>query len=247
MTARIHDYRDGPTTLEGYLAWDDHRAGPRPGVLVFHEWMGVADHERTAADRLAALGYIALAADIYGKGERPANGTEAAQYAGRYRQGDRAVMRQRARAALRALTAEPLCNGRVAAIGFCFGGTVALELARDGAPLRGVVTFHGGLNTERPAAAGTLTAKVLALHGADDPFVPATEVARFQEEMRAARADWQFVQFSDAVHSFTNPGAGDDPTKGSAYNERAAQRSWQMMAAFLTEVLGPSAGPTRSG
>ncbi|MHB1567286.1 MAG: dienelactone hydrolase family protein [Acidiferrobacter sp.] len=245
MTAQIHHYRDGTTPLEGYLAWDEDRAGPRPGVLVFHEWMGVADHERAAAEALAALGYIALAADIYGQGARPANAAEAAQYAGRYRQGDRALMRQRARAALLALTAQPLCTGQVAAIGFCFGGTVALELARDGAPLVGVVTFHGGLNTERPATAGTIKAKILALHGADDPLVPAAEVAHFQDEMRAARTDWQFVQFSDAVHSFTNPGAGHDPSQGFAYNERAAKRSWQMMTAFFAEILGPSPSPSR--
>ncbi len=238
MTGTAYTYQDGSTALEGYLAVDSSKPAKRPGVLVFHEWMGVADHEKAASDGLARAGYIALAGDIFGKGNRPSTMQEAAENANRYRAGDRALMRQRAVAAMKALSAHPLCDGsRIAAIGFCFGGTVALELARSGADLRGVVTFHAGLGTERPAAAGTLKARILALHGAEDPFVPAAEVAAFQTEMRKAQADWQFVQFSDAVHSFSNPGAGNEPGKGFAYNERAARRSWAMMLGFFGEIF----------
>ncbi len=238
MTGSAYMYQDDSMGLEGYLAVDQSKPQKRPGVLVFHEWMGVADHEKTACDGLARAGYIALAGDIFGKGNRPATMQEAADTANRYRAGDRALMRQRAAAALKALSSHPLCDpNRIAAMGFCFGGTVALELARSGADLKGVVTFHAGLNTERPAAAGVLKARILALHGAEDPFVPAAEVAAFLAEMRQARADWQFVQFSDAVHSFTNPGAGNEPEKGFAYSERAARRSWAMMLGFFGEIF----------
>ncbi len=238
MTGQAYEYQDGSTTLEGYLATDASGKAKRPGVLVFHEWMGVSDHEKTACDDLAKAGYIALAADIFGKGDRPRNPDEAAQYAGRYRAGDRSLMRQRAAAALAALRAHPQCQtDKIAAIGFCFGGTTALELARAGADLKGVVTFHANLHTERPATAGTLKAKVLALHGAEDPFVPQAEVSGFLAEMRAAHADWQFVQYCDAVHSFTNPAAGNEPHKGFAYNKRAAQRAWAAMREFFKELF----------
>ncbi len=238
MAGSAFEYKDGSTILEGFLAVDQSNQKKRPGVLVFHEWMGVADHEKAACNDLAKAGYIALAGDIFGKGKRPTSMEEAAQTANHYRGGDRTLMRQRASAALSALRAHPLCEGsKIAAIGFCFGGTVALELARSGADIRGVVTFHGGLNTQTPAAAGKLKAKILALHGAEDPFVPAPEVAAFQDEMRKAGADWQFVQYSGAVHSFTNPGAGNQPEKGFAYNAVAAQRSWQAMLAFFSEIF----------
>ncbi|MDA8390552.1 MAG: dienelactone hydrolase family protein [Gammaproteobacteria bacterium] len=237
MTGSALEYKDGTTVLEGYLAVDQSSQKKRPGVLVFHEWMGVADHEKAACDDLAKAGYIALAGDIFGKGKRPASMEEAAQNANHYRAGDRALMRQRTAAALTALRAQPLCDGRVAAIGFCFGGTCALELARSGADIKGVVTFHGGLNTQTPAAANTLKAKILALHGAEDPFVPAAEVTAFQDEMRKAKADWQFMQYSGAVHSFTNPGAGNQPEKGFAYNATAAKRSWQAMLGFFAEIF----------
>ncbi len=237
MTGSAFEYKDGTTLLEGYLAVEKSTQKKRPGVLVFHEWMGVADHEKAACDDLAKAGYIALAADVFGKGKRPSSMEEAAANANHYRGGDRALMRQRAAAALTALRAQPLCDGRVAAIGFCFGGTCALELARAGADIKGVVTFHGGLNTQTPAMANTLKAKILALHGAEDPFVPPAEVAAFQDEMRKAHADWQFVQYSGAVHSFTNPGAGNQPEKGFAYNATAAKRSWQAMLSFFAEIF----------
>ena len=231
-------YRHEGTDLDGHLAWDNTRRDRRPGVLVVHEWMGIGAHERQACERLARAGYLALAADIFGRGRAPRTVEEAQENAGRYRGGDRGLLRARARAGLDALRAHPLCDpARVVALGFCFGGTTVLELARDGADLRAVASFHGGLDTPRPARPGDLRARVLALHGADDPFVTAEHVHAFEDEMRQAKADWVFVAYGGTVHSFTNAGAGNDPAKGFAYNARSAERAWQAMEAFFTEAL----------
>jgi dienelactone hydrolase len=234
----VLSYRHESTDLDGHLAWDTARSGRRPGVLVVHEWMGIGDHERKACARLAQAGYLALAADIFGRGRAPQNVEEAQENAGRYRSGDRSLLRARARAGLDALRAHPLCDPkRVAALGFCFGGTTVLELARDGADLRAVASFHGGLDTPRPAQGGEIRARVLALHGADDPFVPADHVRAFEEEMRRAGVDWVFVAYGGTVHSFTNEAAGNDPSKGFAYNAKSARRAWKAMEDFFTEAL----------
>lgn len=231
------EYRQGNTILEGYLARDPAATGPRPAVLVVHDWMGVGPNVKRRADQLAAMGYVALAADIYGKGVRPKDAKEAAALAGKYRSGDRALLRGRVLAALDALRAVPGVDaGRIAAIGYCFGGTTVLELARAGADVRGVVSFHGGLGTERPDAS-KVKAKVLALHGADDPFVPPAEVAAFEDEMRKGGVDWQLVVYSGAVHSFTIPDAGSDNSKGAAYNAVADRRSFQAMRDFFDELF----------
>lgn len=233
------EYRDGETALQGYLAWDDAVAGPRPGVLVAHAWMGLGDYERRRARELAALGYAAFALDVYGKGVRPQNAEEAAKLSGVYK-ADRDLMRRRARAGLDELARQDICAGQpLAAIGYCFGGTVALELARSGAALAGVVGFHGGLATPTPEDARQIKARILVLHGADDPWVPPAEVQAFQDEMRTAGVDWQFVTYGSAVHAFTDPAAGNDPSKGAAYNAAADRRSWQAMQSFLREVLRP--------
>lgn len=230
-------YRHGEVELEGYLAFDSATEGKRPGVLVIHEWWGLNDFARESADQLAQMGMVALAADMYGKGIRTTDPARAGELSGIYK-GNRQLMRDRVLAGLQALKAHPLVDPeRMAVIGYCFGGTVALEAARSGAPLRGVVSFHGSLSTPMPAKAETLKAAVLVLHGADDPLVPREEVIAFEEEMRAAGADWQMVQFGGAVHSFTNPAAGDNPASGVAYHEAAARRSWEMMRLFLQEVL----------
>lgn len=231
------EYRHGGTVLEGYLAYDDTVEGKRPGVLVVHEWWGLNDYVRGRAEQLARLGYVAFAADIYGKGRRAETAEKASELAGTYLR-DRGLLRARAEAGLRRLKEHPLVDaGRLAAIGYCFGGTTVLELARSGAALDGVVSFHGGLATPLPAQAGALKAKVLVLHGADDPFVKAEQVAAFQEEMRRAGADWQMVYYGGAVHSFTNPARGSDPAKGTAYNEKADRRSWEAMRAFFREIF----------
>jgi dienelactone hydrolase len=232
------EYKDGDVALEGYLAWDDAVKGAkRPGILVVHEWTGIGPYVKGRCEQLAKLGYVAFAADIYGKGVRPTTPEAAGAEAGKYRK-DRALLRARVAAGLAELLKSDLVDPeRVAAIGYCFGGMAALELARAGADLRGVVSFHGGLGTPLPADGKTLRAKVLALHGADDPNVPPAEVAAFEEEMRAAKADWQLVAYGGAVHSFTNPSSGDDPSKGVAYNEKADHRSWTAMRAFFGEIF----------
>ena len=179
------------------------------------------------------MGYVAFAIDMYGKGIRPKTPQEAAAQAGIYKQ-DRALMRARALAGLEVLRSNPLCDPkRVAAIGYCFGGTVVLEIARSGADVAGVVSFHGGLDTPTPADAKNIRCKVLVLHGGDDPHVPRKDVDAFEDEMRAAGVDWQLVVYGGAVHSFTNPAAGNDKSKGAAYNAEADSRSWEAMKAFF--------------
>jgi dienelactone hydrolase len=238
LKSQIVEYRQGGTVLEGYLAYDDAVAGKRAAVLVMHEWTGINPYITGRVDQLARMGYVAFAADIYGKGIRPQTMEEAGKQASLYK-GDRPLLRARARAGLDALLKQPQADpARVAAIGYCFGGTAALELARDGAPLAGVVCFHGGLQTPLPAGKGGVKAKVLVLHGGDDPYVPAAEVAAFQEEMRTAGADWTFTAYGGAVHSFTNPDSGNDASKGAAYSAPADRRSWEAMKSFLAELFG---------
>lgn len=230
-------YRHGETELEGVLVWDDAVQGTRPGVLVIPDWMGVSPVAVAPAERLAADGYVAFVADIYGKGVRPKNPAEAAEQAGRYR-ADRKLLRARAQAGLDALRQSPGVDPqRLAAIGYCFGGGAALELARSGADLDAVVSFHGNLDTPDPADAKQIRAKVLALHGASDPYVPPEQVAAFEKEMTEAGVDWVLVAFGGAVHSFTNPSAGSDPSKGAAYDEKAARRAWADLQQLFAEVF----------
>jgi dienelactone hydrolase len=237
LTTRAVEYRQGDVVLEGWLAFDPATAGKRPGVIVVPNWMGVNAQAKASAEKLARLGYVALVADVYGKGIRPASGKEAGALAGRYK-GDRPLLRARVVAALDELRRHPGVDAsRLGAIGYCFGGTTVLELARAGAPVAGVVSFHGGLGSPTPADAKQIKGKVLALHGADDPFVPEAEVKAFEDEMRAAGVDWQLVKYSNAVHSFTDPDAGGDNSKGAAYNAAADRRSWEAMKDFFAEVL----------
>ncbi len=239
--AAIHtetvEYKHGDAVLEGYLAYDDATQEKRPGIVVVHEWKGLGPYAQKRAEQLAQLGFIAFAIDMYGKGVRPQTHEEAAVQAGIYKS-DRQLMRARADAGLEILKNHPLADPqKLAAIGYCFGGTTVLELARGGADLRGVVSFHGGLSTPNPADAKNIKGKVLVFHGADDPYVSSEEVKAFQEEMRNASADWQMVTFGNSVHSFTVPEAGDDPSKGAAYNEHADWRSWQAMQQFFNEIF----------
>lgn len=237
LERKVIEYKDGKTLLEGYIVYDANRVGKRPGVIVVHDWMGLGDPPKEKADLLAKMGYVALAADIYGKGVRPRDVKEAAEVIKPYK-ADRPLMRRRARAALDALLAQSETDEtRVAVIGFCFGGTTALELARSGASLAGVVSFHGGLDTPHPEDAKQIKARILILHGADDPTVPPEQVLAFEKEMREAGIDWQLVAYGGAVHAFTNPAAGNDNSKGFAYNESAARRSWQAMKDFFAEIF----------
>ncbi len=240
VQTKVVEYKQGDQILEGYLAWDDAVTGLRPGVLVVHEWTGLGDYAKMRTRKLAELGYIAFAADIYGKGIRPATSQEAGAQAGIYKKNPK-LMRQRVCAGLDVLRREPLCDPkRVAAIGYCFGGTCVLELARSGAGVAGVVSFHGGLATASPADAKNIRGKVLVLHGGDDPHVPPKEVEAFEDEMRAAGVDWQLVVYGGAVHAFTNPGSGNDKSRGAAYNAAADRRSWQAMKAFFGEIFKAS-------
>jgi len=237
VKTKVIEYKQGDTVLEGYLAWDDAKTGKRPGVLVVHDWTGVGPYVKKRSEMLARMGYMAFAADIYGKGVRPSNPTDAAKAAAIYKD-NRPLMRARARAGLDVLRSQKLVDqNRLAAIGYCFGGTAVLELARDGADLKGVASFHGGLATPKPEDARHIKAKILAMHGADDPYVKPDEVAAFQQEMRAAKVDWQFITYGNAVHSFTNPEAGTDNSKGAAYNEKADKRSWEAMKLFFAEIF----------
>jgi dienelactone hydrolase len=231
------EYNDGSTVLEGYSAFKEGAPGKQPGVLVVPDWMGLNDHYRKIADKLAELGHVAFAADIYGKGVRPKDSSAAAAEATKYKS-DRALMRQRVHAALEQLKKNPQVDPEsIAAIGYCFGGTVVLELARSGVPVAGIVSFHGGLDTPTPGDAKNIKARVLVLHGADDPLVPAEQVAAFQEEMRKGGVDWQMVYYGDAVHAFTTTAAGRDKSKGVAYNENADKRSWESMKTFFRELF----------
>jgi dienelactone hydrolase len=232
------EYKQGGKTLEGYLAYDTAAPGKRPGVLVVHEWMGLNAYAKSRAEQLANLGYVAFAADIYGKGVRPTDAKAAGETSALYKK-DRALMRKRISAALDALKKQKnVERKKIAAIGYCFGGTVALELARSGADIAGVVSFHGGLDTPTPQDAKKIKAKVLALHGADDPYVTADQVKAFEDEMRAGGVNWELVKYSKSVHGFTNPDNGGDNSKGVAYNAEADKRSWQAMKDFFAEIFG---------
>ena len=235
-TERV-EYFDGDVALQGYLAYDDASAERRPGVLLIHEWWGLTEHPQERAERLAKEGYVAFALDMYGKGVVTRDPAEAGKLARAFYT-DPDLARSRAAAGLETLRNHPLCDGsRVAVLGFCFGGSMALELARSGADVRGAISFHGGLSTQRPAGKSVVKASVLVLHGADDPMVKPDQVQGFIDEMRAAGVDWQLVQYGGAVHSFTNPAAGDDPSRGSAYNADADRRSWEALLSFLDERL----------
>jgi dienelactone hydrolase len=212
-----------------------------PGVLVIHDWTGVQAYSKGRAGQLAALGYVAMVADIYGKGIRPANPKESAAEAGKFKT-DRTLFRMRLMAGLAELKKQPNVDpDKIVAIGYCFGGTGVLELARAGADVKGVVSFHGGLDSPAPADGKNIRAKVLVLHGADDPYVPADGIAAMIAEFNAAKVDWQMVNYSGAVHSFTNPAAGSDNSKGAAYNATADARSWVAMRSFFDELFAPAA------
>lgn len=233
------EYEHDGVVLEGFHVHDDAVEGRRPAVLVIHQWTGLTDYEKRRSRMLAELGYNVLAADIYGKGIRPAP-PAAGQEAGKYK-GNRELFRGRLLAAFATLKADERTDAsKIAAIGYCFGGTGALELARSGAELAGVVSFHGGLDAADGLAApkNGVKAKVLVCHGAIDPHVPPAQVQAFEKEMTDAGVDWQLVSYGGAVHSFTQKMAGNDPSKGSAYDEKADLRSWEAMRTFFAEIFG---------
>jgi dienelactone hydrolase len=238
--AAIHtetvEYKQGDATLEGFLAYDDSISGKRPGVLVVHQWFGLTDYEKHRAEQLASLGYVAFCADIYGKDGRPKNVQEAGAQAGKYKS-DRKLLRARVNAGLDELKKNDLVDSnKVAAIGYCFGGTTVIELARSGADLNGVVSFHGGLDSPTPVDGKNIKCKVLALAGADDPFQKPEDLTAFESEMRDNKVDWQIVFYGGAVHAFTQPNPGF-VNPGAKYNEKADKRSWEAMKNFFAEIF----------
>lgn len=237
LRTEVIEYKHGDTVLEGYLAYDDSFKGKRPGILVAHTWTGVGDFIRGRVQALAKMGYVAFAPDVYGKGVRPKPPKESGETMAIYMK-NRPLLRERIRLGLDMLKRNKLVDAnRVAAMGYCFGGTTVLELARSGADVVGTVVFHGELHTSTPEDAKNIKGRILVLNGADDPYVPSEHILAFQKEMNAAKVDWQFVNYSGTVHAFTDPAVGKDPSKGAAYNEKSEKRSWIAMRDFFGEVI----------
>jgi dienelactone hydrolase len=238
MKTETIEYKDGDVTLRGYLAYDETKTGKRPGILVMPEALGLGTHAKQRAERLAQLGYVALAGDPYGNGLELATVQEAIKLATDLF-ADTAKARKRVRVALDKLASLPQVDAsKLAEIGFCMGGTFGLELARDGAPLKGVVTFHSGLQTQRPGEPGKVTAKILVNTGADDPMVPYDAVKAFEDEMNKAGADWQVISYAKTKHSFTNVDAASAGMPAALeYNKQTDQRSWKAMVNFFDEIF----------
>ncbi|HEU0152017.1 MAG TPA: dienelactone hydrolase family protein [Arenimonas sp.] len=228
----------GGTTFDGYLVYDADEDDRRPGLVMVPNWMGVTDAAVEKAKQLAADDYVILLVDMYGRGVRPANADEAGKAAGAV-YADREALRGRINAALDVLKGSsaktPLDAAQLGGIGFCFGGAVVLDLARSGADVAGVVSFHGNLSTSIPAQPGDVKASLLVLNGADDGYVPAEQIATFQQEMTAAKADWQFVNYAGAVHCFAE---ADANSPGCQYQPLAAKRAYAAMESFFDEKFG---------
>ena len=238
MNAQLQSitYQDSNQTLIGFASKPKKVNTDNSGILILPAWMGIDDHSKEVAKKLADLGHHAFIADIYGEGNYPKNSSEAGKKAGYYKNnvGD---YHRRIQLALDQLIKSGANKDKIVVIGYCFGGTGALEAARVGLNVEGVVSFHGGLGKAEDRITAKIKPKVLVLHGADDPFVSEKEVLAFQKEMRDAKADWQLIYYSDAVHSFTNKKAGNDKTRGAAYNELADKRSFNHFLSFLKEIL----------
>jgi dienelactone hydrolase len=231
-----YDYNG--TTFKGLLAWDDAVEGKRPGVVVFHEWWGLDDYARKRAEQLAGMGYVAFAADMYGNGKVVDHPKDAGAMAGEVRKNADA-WRGRARAALKVLTDfEKTDATKLAAIGYCFGGSTALQLAYSGADLDAVATFHAALPTPTPEQAQAIKARILVCHGADDFFIPKDSIEKFQDALKAAKVDLSFESYPGTVHSFTVPDADKRMIKGMGYNADAAKKSWASMTALFRKAFG---------
>ncbi|MGR9107193.1 MAG: dienelactone hydrolase family protein [Gammaproteobacteria bacterium] len=230
------EYSDQGTCLEGFLAYDDAVSGPLPGILISHAWGGRDQFVCDKAHKLAELGYAAFALDLYGKGVLGASVEENSALMKPFME-DRILLQRRMTVALETFRAQdPVDSGRIAAMGFCFGGLCVLDLARTGADVRGVISFHGLLAAPGNTAGNPIKAKVLVLHGHDDPMVPSEDIRALQEELTRAGSDWQFHVYGNTMHAFTNPIA-NDPGFGTVYEPRADKRSWQAMRLFFEECF----------
>lgn len=229
-------YSDGSQKLNGLAGKPGKPLAGKPGVVVLPAWRGINKHAKTVAENLADEGYHTFVADIYGEANYPTTTEEAGKQSGYYKNNPDAYQR-RIRLAIEQLVLSGADANSIAVIGYCFGGTGALEAARGQLPVKGVVSFHGGLSKNTARSNGPIAGKVLVLHGADDPHVPQKDIEAFQREMRDGKADWQMVYYANAVHAFTEKEAGSDNSKGVAYNEKADKRSWQHLLTFLKEVL----------
>lgn len=235
-------YKHGDVSLEGFLAYDKSVSGKRPAVLIVHEWWGLNDFAKDRARRLAEMGYVAFAVDMYGKGVQTSDPAEAGKLAGQFKE-NRQLMRDRAKAGYDALAAnERVDRSRIAAIGFCFGGTTVLQMAYSGLDLAGVVSLHGGLVAPQDADTGKIKAKLLVLHGAEDSLVPEEQVAAFRDGLRKANADWRLIYYGGAKHSFTNPASTALKMDGVGYDEKTERRSFAQMRLFFDEVIPLNAG-----
>lgn len=236
-------YRSGDTELQGYLAWDANQKGPRPGILVVHEWWGHGEYVRKRARMLAELGYTALALDMYGEGKFADHPDDAAKFMNETI-ANMDVAKDRFMAAYELLQKHGTTNpDDISAIGYCFGGAVVLHMARFGVDLDGVVSFHGNLGTEAPAKKGDVKAEVLVLHGGADDLVPPEQVAAFKKEMEAAEVDYTFIAYPGVKHAFTNQAATENGKKFEmplAYDAEADEKSWDEMKKFLAELYPPS-------
>ena len=229
-------YKDGNQILNGFKIAPLKKSIEKPGILILPAWMGIDKLSKDTAENLSKLGYYAFVADIYGEGNYPKDYAQAGKNAGFYKTNYQDYQKRIA-LALDQLIQSGANPDNIVVIGYCFGGTGALEAARANMNVKGVVSFHGGLGKDATRLVEPIKIKVLACHGADDPYVPAAEITAFQQEMRDTKTDWQMIYYANSVHSFTNPESGNDNSKGAAYNEKAAMRSWEHFKIFLAEVL----------
>lgn len=230
------NYTDGTQKLEGFFAKATAANSKNAGVIILPAWMGIDAHAKESAEALAALGYHAFVADIYGVNNNPKDTGEAGKLAGYYKSNYKDYQK-RIQLAIDQLVKQGANADEIAVIGYCFGGTGAIEAARGNLKVKGVVSFHGGLGKDPMRISQPITTKVLVLHGADDPYVPQKDIQAFQEEMRFSKADWQMVYYANAVHAFTHKDLDTDNSKGAAYNEKADKRSWEAMKTFFIELF----------
>lgn len=233
---KVVKYTDGNQKLNGLSIAPKKGSKTKPGILILPAWKGIDNHAKQSAEKLSKMGYYAFLADIYGEGNYPTTTQEAGKQAGFYKN-NVADYQRRIQLALDQLVKAGANPNNIVVIGYCFGGTGVLEAARAGMKFEGAVSFHGGLGRDAARTNNPISTKILVLHGADDTYVPEAEVTAFQQEMRDTKTDWEMIYYANSVHAFTDPEAGNDNSKGAAYNAQAAKRSWERMSSFLKEVL----------